>query len=43
LLFGADDLLVKPFHMEYLLHRVNNFLEEGNVNTVYPGKGFQRD
>ena len=43
LLFGADDLLVKPFHMEYLLHRVNNFLDDGNTNTVYTGKGFQRE
>jgi DNA-binding response OmpR family regulator len=43
LLFGADDLLPKPFHMEYLLHRVNGFLDEGSINNVYPNKGMQRD
>src|SRR6476620_12304493 len=44
-LFGADDMLPKPFHMEYLLHRVNGFLDEGtiNINTMFPGKGTQRD
>jgi DNA-binding response OmpR family regulator len=44
-LFGADDMLPKPFHMEYLLHRVNGFLDEGtiNINTMFPGKGTHRD
>jgi DNA-binding response OmpR family regulator len=43
LLFGADDLLPKPFHMEYLLHRVEDFLDDRNANTVFPNNNLQRD
>jgi len=43
LLFGADDLLPKPFHMEYLLHRVEDFLDDRNANTVFPDNNMQRD
>ena len=43
LLFGADDLLPKPFHMEYLLHRVEDFLDDRNANTVFPDNNMERD
>ena len=32
-LFGADDFITKPFHTEYLLHRVN-FLLEPQANAA---------
>ena len=33
LLFGADDLLPKPFNSEYLLHRIDSLLIESRVST----------
>src|SRR6476469_1504898 len=42
-LFGADDMLPKPFHMEYLLHRVEDFLDDRNANTVFPDNNMERD
>jgi DNA-binding response OmpR family regulator len=41
LLFGADDLLVKPFHMEYLLHRVSGFLDD--ADPIYQNRNRLRD
>ena len=38
LLFGADDMLPKPFHMEYLLHRVDQLLN-GQINAGNPFSG----
>jgi DNA-binding response OmpR family regulator len=32
-LFGADDLLPKPFNSEYLLHRIDSLLIESRVST----------
>ena len=47
LLFGADDLLPKPFHMDFLLHRMAQMLEpvvenisitaESRKNQEHPG------
>jgi DNA-binding response OmpR family regulator len=34
ILFGADDLLPKPLHTEYLLHRVATWLNRLPVNTI---------
>lgn len=30
-LFGADDILPKPFHMEFLLNRVNNLTSDAVI------------
>lgn len=30
-LFGADELLPKPLHLDFLLHKVESLLEPGNV------------
>lgn len=35
-LFGADDLLAKPLHIDYLLHRTQMHLGEKSTNTSYP-------
>jgi DNA-binding response OmpR family regulator len=32
-LFGADDLLPKPFNSEYLIHRIDSLLVESRVST----------
>lgn len=31
-LFGADDILPKPFHMEFLLNRVNNLTSDAVIS-----------
>ena len=33
-LFGADELITKPVHMDYLLHRIEHHLLKG-ANTLY--------
>ncbi len=34
ILFGADDLLPKPLHTEYLLHRVDRWLNKPSENSL---------
>jgi DNA-binding response OmpR family regulator len=34
-LFGADDLLPKPFHLEYLHNCIKHHLEQVNDNSTY--------
>lgn len=35
-LFGADDLLQKPFHAEFLLHRVDTHLQQAAPLNILP-------
>lgn len=33
-LFGADELITKPLHLDYLLHRIEHYLLDGS-QTIY--------
>jgi len=37
ILFGADALLVKPFHTDFLLHRIEELIMPHLKSSFYPG------
>ncbi|MCW3073445.1 MAG: hypothetical protein JWP69_514 [Flaviaesturariibacter sp.] len=36
-LFGADELITKPLHLAYLLHRIEHYLFNGSQGVYEPG------